>query len=217
MLIVIGDDQGGGASPAQPMSLHVPGALINNDIATADISPGQARGAGTLSSSSMETSTAAQPISQEAPSASLSHTRVGTLSLNTLGNDVNNSTVHDHSRHTGNGNTMVFNIENMVFNHFWPTESEMRKRNKKLAKAAREDALVCCNGWSFEVARSAYGTSHIIINISSFLQQTHASLSDSYLRKHTARGSSERYFSPRRRNSSVRARQGRYEACKSLG
>ncbi|KAE9400984.1 hypothetical protein BT96DRAFT_992531 [Gymnopus androsaceus JB14] len=98
----IGDGQGEGTIPAQSMSqvrssMPVPGALINYDIAAADVIPGQAAGAGNLSSPSMETSTAAQPISQEAPSASLSHTRVGTLSLNTVGNDVNNTTVHDHS------------------------------------------------------------------------------------------------------------------------
>ncbi|KAE9400969.1 hypothetical protein BT96DRAFT_992520 [Gymnopus androsaceus JB14] len=134
-----GDGQGEGTIPVQPMSHGIPstlppGSLINNDIAVADASPGQA-GAGTLSPPSMETSTPAQPISQEAPSASLSHTRIGTLSLNTVGNDVNNTTVHDHSRHTGNGNTVVFNIENMVFNHFWNTNSTIIStypRSKKL-------------------------------------------------------------------------------------
>ncbi|KAE9400970.1 hypothetical protein BT96DRAFT_919113 [Gymnopus androsaceus JB14] len=117
--IAVGDGQGEETIPAQPTSqggssTALPGSLINNDIAAADASPGQT-GPGTLSSPSTETSSPAQPMSQEAPSASLSHTRVGTLSLNTVGNDVNNTTVHDHSRHTGNGNTIIFNIENVNF------------------------------------------------------------------------------------------------------
>ncbi|KAE9401913.1 hypothetical protein BT96DRAFT_918534, partial [Gymnopus androsaceus JB14] len=60
-------------------------------------------------------------MSQEGPSASLSHTRVGSLSLNTVGNDVNNSTVYDNSRHTGVGNTTVLNIgdvRDVVFNFY---------------------------------------------------------------------------------------------------
>ncbi|KAE9400981.1 hypothetical protein BT96DRAFT_1018461 [Gymnopus androsaceus JB14] len=53
------------------------GSLINNDIAVADASPRQA--------------------AAEAPSASLSNARVGTMSLNTVGDDVNNPTVNGHS------------------------------------------------------------------------------------------------------------------------
>ncbi|KAE9389138.1 hypothetical protein BT96DRAFT_1003524 [Gymnopus androsaceus JB14] len=101
-----GNGQGEGTISAQLISQGIlltplPGSLINN---IAEASLGQA---------------AAGSLSQEAPSASLSHTRVGTMALNTVGNDVNNATVNDHSRHTGNRNTVVLNIENMVFNNFW--------------------------------------------------------------------------------------------------
>ncbi|KAE9400980.1 hypothetical protein BT96DRAFT_1018460 [Gymnopus androsaceus JB14] len=71
---------------------------------------GNQGGRRSYSSPSTQAGNPNQPMSQEAPSASLSHTRVGTLSLNTVGNDVNNTTVNDNSWHTGNGNTMVVNI-----------------------------------------------------------------------------------------------------------
>ncbi|KAE9385028.1 hypothetical protein BT96DRAFT_982162 [Gymnopus androsaceus JB14] len=110
-------DEGEGAILVQPMSqtfsTPLPGLLIN-EITVADASPRQA-GAETLSSPFTETITP----TQEAPSASL---RVGNMSLNTVGNDVNNSTTNDHSWHTGNGNSVIlnieFNIEHMVFNLF---------------------------------------------------------------------------------------------------
>ncbi|KAE9400985.1 hypothetical protein BT96DRAFT_620697 [Gymnopus androsaceus JB14] len=107
------NDQGEKTIPAQTMSQGIsstpfPDSLVETAITSVDVSLGG--GERTLSSPSAGTRTSAHPMSQEAPSASLSHTRVGALSLNTVGNDVNNTTVYDNSWHTGNGNTTVLNI-----------------------------------------------------------------------------------------------------------